>query len=47
MDAFGIILRKDWLLSPAAKAVLGAVKTAATAVYPFAPSRLRLAHQRR
>jgi DNA-binding transcriptional LysR family regulator len=30
MDAFGIILRKDWLLSPAAKVVLKAVKTAAT-----------------
>jgi DNA-binding transcriptional LysR family regulator len=48
MDAFGIILRKDWLLSPATKAVLSAVKTAATAIYPFAPaSRPRLAHQRR
>jgi DNA-binding transcriptional LysR family regulator len=33
MDAFGIILRKDWLLSPAAKVVLGALKTAAIAAY--------------
>jgi DNA-binding transcriptional LysR family regulator len=33
MDAFGIILRKDWLLSPAAKVVLAALKTAAIAAY--------------
>jgi len=37
MDAFGIILRKDWLLSPAAKAVLNAVKAAAAVTYPPAP----------
>jgi DNA-binding transcriptional LysR family regulator len=33
MDAFGIILRKDWLLSPAAKVVLRALRNAATSVY--------------
>ncbi len=33
MDAFGIILRKDWLLSPAAKVVLKALKTAAITTY--------------
>jgi DNA-binding transcriptional LysR family regulator len=33
MDAFGIILRKDWLLSPAAKVVLRALKTAAASLY--------------
>jgi DNA-binding transcriptional LysR family regulator len=37
MDAFGIILRKDWLLSPAAKVVLRALKTAAVATYDDAP----------
>ena len=33
MDAFGIITRTDRLLSPAAKVMLGAIKTAATTVY--------------
>jgi len=33
MDAFGLILRKDWLLSPAAKIVLKALKTAASSTY--------------
>jgi DNA-binding transcriptional LysR family regulator len=33
MDAFGIIVRKDWLLSPAANAVLGALKTAVAEAY--------------
>ena len=33
MDDFGIILRKDWLLSPAAKVVLRALKTAAISTY--------------
>jgi DNA-binding transcriptional LysR family regulator len=37
MDAFGIILRKDWLPSPAAKVVLGALKTAAIAAYDHVP----------
>jgi DNA-binding transcriptional LysR family regulator len=37
MDAFGIILRKDWLLSPAAKVVLRALKTAAVATYDDSP----------
>jgi DNA-binding transcriptional LysR family regulator len=37
MDAFGIILRKDWLLSPAAKIVLKALKTAAISTYAFEP----------
>jgi len=36
MDAFGIILRKDWLLSPAAKVVLRALRTAAMGVYASA-----------
>jgi hypothetical protein len=36
MDAFGIILRKDWLLSPAAKVVLRALKTAAISTYDYA-----------
>jgi len=33
MDAFGIITRKDWILSPAANAVLSALKTAAADAY--------------
>jgi DNA-binding transcriptional LysR family regulator len=33
MDAFGIILRKDWLLSPAAKVVLRALQAAASNAY--------------
>jgi len=37
MDAFGIILRNDWLLSPAAKVVLRAVKTAAIGTYYLLP----------
>jgi DNA-binding transcriptional LysR family regulator len=37
MDAFGIITRKDWLLSPAARVVLKAVKTAAISMYDAAP----------
>ena len=37
MDAFGIIMRKDWLLSPAAKVVLRALKTAAVSTYDHAP----------
>jgi DNA-binding transcriptional LysR family regulator len=36
MDAFGIILRKDWLLSPAAKVVLRALKAAAIKTYDYA-----------
>jgi DNA-binding transcriptional LysR family regulator len=39
MDAFGIILRKDWLLSPAAKVVLKALKTAALTTYTDCESR--------
>lgn len=35
MDAFGIIMRKDWLLSPAAKVVLKALKKAASNAYDF------------
>lgn len=35
MDSFGIILRKDWLLSPAAKVVLRALKTAAISIYDY------------
>src|SRR4029453_2517520 len=37
MDAFGIILRKDWLLSPAAKVVLRALRTAAISTYDYVP----------
>ncbi len=33
MDAFGIITRKDWLLSPAAHIMLAALKEAASEVY--------------
>jgi hypothetical protein len=33
MDAFGIITRRDWLLSPAAKVVLQAIKSAAISMY--------------
>ena len=40
MDAFGIILRKDWLLSPAAKIVLKALQTAAISTYAFTPGSL-------
>jgi DNA-binding transcriptional LysR family regulator len=37
MDAFGIILRKDWLLSPAAKVVLRALQSAARSAYDYIP----------
>jgi DNA-binding transcriptional LysR family regulator len=37
MDAFGIIMRKDWLLSPAAKVVLRALKVAAISAYDYTP----------
>ncbi|WP_428312916.1 LysR family transcriptional regulator [Hydrocarboniphaga sp.] len=33
MDAFGLIRRTDWLLSPAAKIMLKALKTAAASIY--------------
>ena len=33
MDSFGLITRRDWLLSPAARTVLDAVKTAAAQIY--------------
>jgi len=33
MDAFGIILRKDWLLSPAAECMLAALRDTACDVY--------------
>jgi DNA-binding transcriptional LysR family regulator len=33
MDAFGIILRNDWLLSPAAKVMLAALRAAARSTY--------------
>jgi DNA-binding transcriptional LysR family regulator len=38
MDAFGVITRTDWLLSPAAKVVLKAIKTAAISTYDYAPT---------
>jgi hypothetical protein len=41
MDDFGIILRKDWLLSPAAKVVLRALKNAALSTYHPASESLR------
>jgi DNA-binding transcriptional LysR family regulator len=37
MDAFGIIMRRDWLLSPAAKVVLRALKAAAISTYDYVP----------
>jgi DNA-binding transcriptional LysR family regulator len=37
MEAFGIIMRKDWLLSPAAKVVLRALRTAAISAYDYSP----------
>jgi DNA-binding transcriptional LysR family regulator len=37
MDAFGIILRKDWLLSPAAAVMLRALQTAAISTYDRSP----------
>ena len=37
MDAFGIIMRKDWLLSPAGRVVLRALRTAAISTYHQAP----------
>jgi DNA-binding transcriptional LysR family regulator len=37
MDAFGIITRRDWLLSPAAKVVLQAIKSAAISMYDTGP----------
>jgi hypothetical protein len=33
MDAFGIITRTDWLLSPAAHVLLRALKTSAVSCY--------------
>jgi hypothetical protein len=33
MDAFGIITRTDWLLSPAANVLLRALKTSAVSSY--------------
>jgi DNA-binding transcriptional LysR family regulator len=41
MDAFGIILRKDCLLSPAAKVVLRALTTAASSTYEHLPESRR------
>jgi len=38
MEAFGIITRTDWLLSPAAKLVLQAIKSAAINAYDFVPA---------
>jgi hypothetical protein len=37
MDAFGIITRTDWLLSPAANVLLRALKTSAVSSYGIAP----------
>lgn len=37
MDAFGIITRTDWLLSPGARAMLTALKDAASEVYELPP----------
>jgi len=52
MDAFGIITRKDWLLSPAAQIVLQALRAAATEAGGVelprpAPARLRSSPRRR
>jgi DNA-binding transcriptional LysR family regulator len=38
MDAFGIVSRTDWLLSPAANVVLHAIKAAAVASYDYRPA---------
>jgi hypothetical protein len=38
MEAFGIITRTDWLLSPAAKVVLQAIKSAAINAYDPVPT---------
>jgi DNA-binding transcriptional LysR family regulator len=38
MDWFGIITRTDWLLSPAAKVVLQAIKSAAINAYDRLPT---------
>jgi DNA-binding transcriptional LysR family regulator len=38
MEAFGIITRTDWLLSPAAKVVLQAIKAAAINAYDHVPA---------
>ena len=37
MDAFGIITRTDWLLSPAAKVMMRAMKTAAISTDDLRP----------
>ena len=37
MDAFGLITRTDWLLSPAANVVLQALKSAAISTYDYTP----------
>jgi len=37
MDSFGIIMRTDWLLSPAARVVLQAIKSAAINAYDPVP----------
>lgn len=39
MDAFGIVSRTDWLLSPAANVVLHAIKAAAVACYDYQPAK--------
>jgi DNA-binding transcriptional LysR family regulator len=49
MDAFGIILRNDWLLSPAAKVLLTALRAAALSTYKQVratkqPAHVALAH---
>jgi DNA-binding transcriptional LysR family regulator len=38
MDAFGVITRTDWLLSPAANVVLRAIKSAAVGTYDYQPT---------
>jgi hypothetical protein len=37
MDAFGVITRTDWLLSPAANVLLRALKNSAVSCYGCAP----------
>jgi hypothetical protein len=49
MDTFGIILRNDWLLSPAAKVLLTALRAAALSTYKQMretkqPAHVALAH---
>jgi DNA-binding transcriptional LysR family regulator len=47
MDSFGFITRTDWLLSPGARTVLDALKSAAARIYPAPAAPPRPAPSRR